>query len=90
LLQISSNKSGFKQVISCQKSKPRQGHSSAQPLTQTNVAGTMKDETKGKYQEDFVQFGFTSIVINGEEKPQCVMCCAVNVSFNANTLMRHL
>jgi hypothetical protein len=36
--------------------------------------------------------GFTSIVINREESPQCVICCEVlaNESFNVNKLIRHL
>jgi hypothetical protein len=37
----------------------------------------MKDTRKGKYQEDFIKLGFTSIVINDDERPQCVICCEV-------------
>jgi hypothetical protein len=49
----------------------------------------MKDRGKRRYQEDFIKFGFTSIVINGEENQQCVICCEVlaNESFKANKLM---
>jgi hypothetical protein len=32
----------------------------------------MKDTRKRKYREDFIKFGFTSLVINGDERPQCV------------------
>jgi hypothetical protein len=32
-------------------------------VVQTDVAGPMKDKRKGKYQEDFIKFGFTSIVM---------------------------
>jgi hypothetical protein len=37
-------------------------------------------------------YGFTSIVINGGERPQCVICCEVlaNESFKINKLIRHL
>jgi len=27
---------------------------------------------KWKYDESYMQFGFTSIILSGEEKPQCV------------------
>jgi hypothetical protein len=38
-----------------------------------------------KYQEEFMMYGFTSAVINGEERTQCVICCEVlaNESFKA-------
>jgi hypothetical protein len=52
----------------------------------------MKDMRKRKYQEDFIKVGFTSVVINGSERPQCIICYEVlaNESFNVNKLMRHL
>jgi hypothetical protein len=52
----------------------------------------MKDTRKRKYQEDFTKFGFTSIVTNGDERPQGVVCCEVpeNESFNVNESMWHL
>jgi hypothetical protein len=45
-----------------------------------------------KYQEELIKYGFISIVINGEEWPQCVICCEVlaNESFKVNKLTRHL
>lgn len=36
-----------------------------------------KNVTKRKYNEDFLQYGFTSIITAGIEKPQCVVCCEV-------------
>jgi hypothetical protein len=54
--------------------------------------GPLKDTRKRKYQEEFIKYGFTSIVINGEERPQFVICCEVlaNLSFKVNKLIRHL
>jgi hypothetical protein len=56
------------------------------------MAGPLKDTRKRKYQEEFIKYGFTSVVISGEERPQCVICCEVlaNESFKANKLIRHL
>jgi hypothetical protein len=56
------------------------------------MAGPLKDTRKGKYEEELVKYGFTSIVINREEIPQCVICCEVlaNESFKVNKLIRHL
>jgi hypothetical protein len=41
------------------------------------VAGAMEATRKRKYQDDIIKSGFTSLVINGEERPQCVICCEV-------------
>jgi hypothetical protein len=45
-----------------------------------------------KHQTDFLTFGFTYQLVNGEERPQCVMCGEVlaNNSFNARNLRKHL
>jgi predicted transcriptional regulator len=61
-------------------------------VVQTNVVISMKDMRKRKYQEDFIKVGFTSLVINGSERPQYIICFEVlaNESFNVNKLMRHL
>ena len=32
---------------------------------------------KRKYDESYLQYGFTSIVVNYEERPQCVLCSKV-------------
>jgi hypothetical protein len=56
------------------------------------MAGPLKDTKKMKYEEEFMKHGFTSVVINGKERPQCVKCCEVlaNESFKVNKLIRHL
>jgi hypothetical protein len=56
------------------------------------MAGPLEDTRKMKYQEELIKSGFTSIVINREESPQCVICCEVlaNESFKVNMLIRHL
>jgi hypothetical protein len=55
------------------------------------MAGPLKDTRKRKYLEE-LKYGFTSIVINREERPQCVIRCEVlaNESFKVNKLIRHL
>jgi hypothetical protein len=59
---------------------------------QTDVVGPMKDAMKRKYQEDFIKFGLTSMLVNGDGMLQCVICCEVlaDKSRNANKLMRRL
>jgi hypothetical protein len=33
------------------------------------MAGSLKDTRKRKYQEEFIKYGFTSVLISGEERP---------------------
>ncbi|XP_070599912.1 protein FAM200C-like [Erythrolamprus reginae] len=50
-----------------------------------------KKAKKRKYIEDFLQYGFTSVVTAGIEKPQCVICSKVlsAESMKPNKLKRH-
>ena len=47
---------------------------------------------KRKYNEDYIQFGFTCITIAGVDKPQCVICNKVlgTDSMRPNKLRTHL
>ena len=47
---------------------------------------------KLRYNDSYVQFGFTVINSGGEEKPQCVLCCKVLASsaLKPSKLERHL
>ena len=45
-----------------------------------------------KYDHSYIVYGFTSIMINGEERPQCVICCKAltNDSMKPAKMMQHL
>lgn len=45
-----------------------------------------------RYDENYLSLGFTKTTINGEERPQCVVCLTVlaSDSMKPNKLRRHL
>ena len=47
---------------------------------------------KRKYDEPYIQFGFASVIIHSEEKPQCVLCSKIhsNDSMRPPKLKQHL
>ena len=47
---------------------------------------------KRKYNETYLEYGFTFIVVNNEERPQCVLCSKVlsNNSMRPAKLIQHL
>lgn len=47
---------------------------------------------KRKYSEEYINYGFTSILADGIEKPQCVLCFKVlgNDSMRPSKLKHHL
>jgi hypothetical protein len=61
-----------------------------EPCTSTDLRG-YKSKTR-KYDQAYLNLGFTSIEISGEEKPQCVICLKVLAadSLKPNKLKRHL
>lgn len=44
---------------------------------------------KRKYDSDYIKLGFTSIEINGETRPQCLICTTV-LALKPAKLERHL
>jgi hypothetical protein len=54
------------------------------------MAGPFKDTRKRKYREELIKYGFTSIVINGEERPQCVIFCEVLANESFKVMLIHL
>ena len=47
---------------------------------------------KRKYSEDYLQYGFTDAIVNGQVVPQCVVCFQVssNDALRPTRLQRHL
>lgn len=47
---------------------------------------------KRKYDDNYIKLGFTSIEVNGETRPQCVLCAVVlsNEALKPNKLERHM
>jgi hypothetical protein len=60
--------------------------------TTSTADGSPGEREKSEKISEFLTFGFTYQLVNGEERPQCVVCgeVLVNNSFNARHLRRHL
>ncbi|KAK1336735.1 LOW QUALITY PROTEIN: hypothetical protein QTO34_002770 [Cnephaeus nilssonii] len=73
---------GVKRLGPCSSSE------SNHPMTMERVEKNVK---KRKHSEDFLQYGFTSIITARIEKPQCVICCEVlsAESMKPNKRKRH-
>jgi len=41
-------------------------------VLQTDVAGPMKEARERKCEEHLIKFGFTSVVVKGDERSQCL------------------
>jgi hypothetical protein len=54
------------------------------------MAGPLKDTRKRKYQEELIKYGFISIAINGDARPQNVICCEVLVLVPSAGTLRYL
>ncbi|XP_042243550.1 zinc finger BED domain-containing protein 5-like [Homarus americanus] len=56
-----------------------------------NLEPIMSVKKRG-YDHSYIEYGFTSIIINGEERPQCVICskALTNDSMKPTKLRRHL
>jgi hypothetical protein len=52
----------------------------------------VKKRKNRKYYDSFLDFGFTSAEVDGEERPQCVLCMKLLASecMLSNRLKRHL
>jgi hypothetical protein len=44
------------------------------------MAGQLQGTRKKKYQEEVIKYGFTSVIINGEGRPQLIICCEVQAN----------
>jgi hypothetical protein len=62
------------------------------PSTSTSSTSSPSNKRKRRYVENFLEFGFTSIVRNNEELPVCVLCKKVLTkhSLRADKLKKHL
>jgi hypothetical protein len=62
-----------------------------EPVPCSSQPGISKPKSR-KYDESSLSFGFTSVVIKGEQRPQCVLCLSVLAadSMKPNKLKRHL
>ena len=45
--------------------------------TPSNSGKSVKKRKYRKYDDSYLDFGFTSTEVNGEERPQCVLCMKV-------------
>lgn len=64
-------------------------NSQASTSSQTSVVPKIKAR---KYSQDYLNFGFTSTEVNGEERPLCIICSKILAtdSMKPNKLKRHM
>ncbi|KAL4709399.1 hypothetical protein ACJJTC_001195 [Scirpophaga incertulas] len=53
------------------------GSSNGSDKASTSGGGEAKKRKYRKYDDSYLDFGFTSIEVNNEEKPQCVLCLKI-------------
>jgi hypothetical protein len=60
--------------------------------TSSTSGKSVKKRKNGKYDDSLLYFGFTSTEVEGEERPQCVLCMKVLASecMLQSKLKRHL
>ena len=63
-----------------------------QAKRKSSIGDDKSKKKSRKYSETYLDFGFTFILQNGEEKPQCVICNKklASESMLPNKLKRHL
>lgn len=68
------------------------GSSDDSDKASTSGGGEAKKRKYRKYDDSYLDFGFTSIEVNNEEKPQCVLCLKIlsSESMLPSKLKRHL
>ena len=85
LIKVNKNTCDNESSVPCVSS------TSTEVKQKPSVSGT-KSTRKRKYNEAFLQYGFTFIIQNGEERPLCLICNEIlaSESLKPAKLKRHL